>query len=278
MDWIQINVDRRAPPAAEPTVGAHAPAVRLYQYAVLLAVPILFLLLFPTPLMPLGLGGVVLLFSLRWLAFGSPVPETRINLPLLVFFAAVVFGLLRAPDLAITSLRAARLLAGAVTFFLVVDYADHPSRVWKVAAALVVLGIVTVVFAPFVTTSSTEKLFDVSFLLNERIPHLWDVSNPNMVGGTLAALIPLALALAFGEVRALRPLGIFALVPSLGMLLLLQARGAILAAVGGMTLFAVLMNRWFLAVVPILILLALVLNNSIVRLVPDQRRGVRRNS
>ncbi len=228
----------------------------------LFALPILFLLLFPTPFMPLGLGGVVFLGALRWFALGSPVPRTRINFAILILLASVLWGMLRAPTLTETTLTVARILAGVTTFFIVVDYVERPSRVWNVAGALVGLGLVTVFLAPFVTEAATEKFFNVSFLFNARVPRLWDTSNPNMVAGALAALLPLALALLFSEARALRALGVFALVPLIGMLLLLQSRGAVLAALVGIVVFATLYRRWLLTLVPILFLGLLFLNNA----------------
>lgn len=251
VNWIQINVDKRVALAGEtPDVTLEFTA-RLYRYAVLLSLPILFLLLFPTPFLPLGLGGVLILFVLRWRALSSPFPHTRVNIPLLLLYFTILFGMLHAPDLGTTVLTVARLLAGLLTFYLVIDYADHPGRAWNIATALVCLGVLIVLLAPAVTEPSTEKLLDVSFLFDSRLPHLWDVSNPNAVAGTLAALTPLALALLLSEVRVLRALGGFALLPLLGMMVLLQARGALLAVLAGIVLFATLYKRWFLVLAPL---------------------------
>lgn len=266
--WLLLSLDARVDEGdAAPQVSLR-PSARLYQYAIGFAFVIGFLLLFPTPFMPLGLGGVVFLMGLRGRALGSPVPHTRVNGVLLVLFASILWGMLRAPNVGETVLTVARLLAGVVTFFLIVDYTDHPARVWNVAAALVGLGVVTAFAAPFVTEPTTAKFLDVSWLFNSSFPHLWDVSNANMVGGTLAAVVPLALALLSSQTRALRAVGGFALVPLLGMQLLLQARGAILALVVGILVYASLYKRWFLAVAPILVLAVLLLNGLVPKLLP----------
>lgn len=232
----------------------------MYQYAVVIALVILLLLLFPTPLLPLGLGGVLFLLGLRWRAMASPVPRTRVNGVLVVLFASILWGMLRAPAVVETVLTVARLLAGLVTLTVIVDYCDHPRRVWNVAAALVLLGVLTAFVAPFVTEPTTVKFLNVSFLFNAQFPHLWDVSNANMVAGTLATLTPLALALLLGETRFLQGVGGFALVPLLGMQVLLQARGAMLSLVVGIVVFASLYKRWFLALIPLALLLLLLLN------------------
>lgn len=265
MSWLLIPLDTRVGEGGAAQVSLR-PNAGLYQYAVVFALVLVALLLFPTPFMPLGLGGVVVLAALRWLTLGSPVPVTRVNPVLLVLALTMVWGMFRAPNLVVTVLPVARLLAGFVTLFVVVDYADRPSRLWNVAAALVGLGIVTAFAAPFVTEPTTEKFLDVSWLFNRFFPHLWDVSNANAVGGTLAALVPLAISLCWAETRTLRALGGFALAPLVGMEILLQARGAIVALVVGLVAYVSLYKRWLLAVSPLFILALLFANNLASRL------------
>src|SRR5258706_15706837 len=115
VNWLQLNLDRRAASDGQPPTLTRT-AARVYQYAVLLVLPILYLLLFPTPFLPLGLGGVVFLFALRWRARAAPIPRTRINPALLVLFCTVLVGMLRASNLHDATLVVARLVAGAVTF------------------------------------------------------------------------------------------------------------------------------------------------------------------
>ena len=98
-------------------------------------------------------------------------------------------------------------------------------------------------FAPFLTSSSGDKLFDVSFLFRPGLSGL-EESNPNMIAGALAALLPLSLALILGEAKRLRIVGAVALAPMLIMLLLLQARGAWFAAFAGVLLYFSLYRRY----------------------------------
>jgi O-antigen ligase len=134
---------------------------------------------------------------------------------------------------------------------VVVDYAESPGRVWNVASALVLFGLGVAFVTPFITQPAQEKLFDASFWFNENLPHWYDLSNPNMVAGTLAVLVPLALALALGDARGLRFIGSIALLPMLIMLVLLQGRGGIAALLAGITVFAVLYRRRLLILVSV---------------------------
>lgn len=225
-----------------------------YRYAILIALPVIAVLLFASsPRVLLGLFCVPLLFGLRWLALSSPFPVTRANPMVLVFALALLWGMLRAPALGETLVTVARLLAGLTALYLVVDYAERPSRLWNVAAALVLAGILIAFAAPLVTEPPADKFFDVTLLFRADRVRL-DTSNPNVVAGALVLLLPLALALLTQQGRPFQILGLIALPPMLGMLALLQARSAWVAAGTGIILFASLSRRWVLALVPVAVL------------------------
>lgn len=236
-------------PAGKREVTRVPLAERVYRNVVFLALPMLALLLFPSSLLPLGLLCVPLLFILRWRALASPFPHTRVNFVLLVFMLALLWGVLRAPDLSETTLTIARLLAGLVTLFVVVDYADHPGRLWNVAAALVAAGVVTAVAAPFISQVPNPKLFVASFLFHPLNSSTFTLSNPNYVAGGLAVIVPLALALILQEQRILRRVGAVGIAPIVVMLVLLQARAALIAEGLGIVLFAALYRVWLLVAV-----------------------------
>jgi O-antigen ligase len=175
----------------------------------------------------------------------------------LVFALALLWGMLRAAVLADTLVTVARLSAGLTALYLVVDYAERPSRLWNVAAALLLAGIF-IAFASPLVKEPTQDMFNASFLFRADRVRV-DASNPDVVAGVLVLLIPLALALLTHAVKRFQILGALALPPFLIMLALLQAHNAWVAAGSSILLFASLSKRWILALVPTLVLALILL-------------------
>lgn len=262
---LQVNVSARREPQAHRASTTRAAiqhgARFLYRNVVVILFCALACLLFFSPLLLIGFLLVPTIFFTRWFALGSPFPHTRVNVVVLVFLSAVLWSILRAADLHGTVLTTAHLLGGVAILYVIADYADHPGRLWNVAAALAASGVVIAFGAPFITEPSADKLFNFTFLFQpERFS--FEESNPNTVAGTLAALLPLAMALVLGAEKRLRVFGAVALAPLLLMLFLLQARGAWLAALGGMLLFLSLYKRILVGLLP-LALLGIVLFSSL---------------
>lgn len=254
---VQINLTARAPHNLD--VGARAVhffvAARLYENSLLLVLVLLPLLHFPNPWMWLGLVGALVFFALRWLALGSPVPLTRINVLLLLFFSSVLWGMLRSPYLGDTVLSMARWTAGYVTLVFVLDYAERPGRLWNVAAALVLFGLAVAVLTPFITRPADFKYLDTALVFPRRALSFLQLSNANVIADTLAALVPLALALILSRERGVRIVGSVSIAPLLVIILLLQARGAWIAVTSGMLLFASLFRRWLFVLLPAFVLI-----------------------
>lgn len=232
--------------------------------------------LYASPLLVVGLALVPTIFIVRWLALSRPFPRARVNVLVLVLLLSVLWSMLRAPILYSTVLPVARILAGIATMYVVLDYAHRPSRLWNVALALVVAGAGIALAAPFLTQTSPDKLVDASAFFRPGLANL-PQSNPNMIAGALAALVPLALALVFGQsedrpeedmpptdsaTQTRRLVGAVALLPILIMLFLLQARGAWIAALAGVLLYFGMYRRIILALFPLLILVVVVVNGS----------------
>ena len=254
---LQVNVSARretqTPRANPPRAALQNGARFLYRNVAFLLVCALACLFFYSPLLLIGLLFIPVIFFARWFALGSPFPHTRANVIVLVFLSAVLWSILRAADVHGTVLTTARLLGGVAVMFVIADYADHPGRLWNVAALLAASGVAIAFGAPFVTEPSPDKMFNFTFLFQpERFP--FEESNPNMVAGTLAALLPLATALVLGEEKRLRVFGAVAVAPMLLMLFLLQARGAWFAALGGILLFLSLYKRILIGLLPLAIL------------------------
>jgi hypothetical protein len=199
---LQINIPARALEQSDKQSNPRAALKRgagvLYQNIVIVLVPALICVLFASPLVVPGLVLIPFIFFVRWFALSSPFPRTRVNSIILVFLLAVLWSMWRAPDPASITLTVARILGGVALLYAIVDYADHPGRLWNVAGGLVGAGAVIAVFAPFVAATSADKLVDLSFLFRPVAVGL-EPSNPNMIAGALAAVLPLALALLLGK-------------------------------------------------------------------------------
>lgn len=159
------------------------------------------------------------------------------------------------------------------------------TRLWAVIAGLVMLGIAFALATPFTTIgasmlqcSNWEQSFALPILDTrmlfcsdaQTIPRLGESSNPNNVAGGLEAAVPLALALIASGKVGWRMMGVLALPPLLGMLWLIQSRGAFLAVLMGLVVYATLYRRWFLPLIPLILLGALALNAYLGAPVPTQ--------
>src|SRR5437868_3380045 len=88
---LQINILGRHPADAMPHTTRAAlqrSARRVYRNILPLFLPVIFCVLFNTPLVYVGLAVVPLVFVVRWFALGSPVPLTRANPIVLVLEGA----------------------------------------------------------------------------------------------------------------------------------------------------------------------------------------------
>jgi len=227
-----------------------------------LALPIACLLLFPSPWMWLGFLGAPVIWGCRWIARGAPFPASVVNLPLTILLAMVAFGfaITPAPDLAIAT--AGQVIAGVTIFFVLTDYLDSSKHLWNIASALVLFGVALALVAPFTVSWSANKLFGLPAFYEAWWPHLAEETNPNILAGALAPIVPIALALIAQGERRQRMLGAIALAPILLILLLLQSRGAVFGLAMGLIVWLALYNRWVLPFVPFGILAILAINNA----------------
>lgn len=208
--------------------------------------PALVLLWFPSPWMWLGFIATLVLGGSRWIGRGTPLPSTRANLPLLVFLMLVVcsFAVTPAPDLAV--ITAGQVIAGVTVFFILCDFTPPMKRALFVAVVLVLLGIAFAIVAPFTVNWTPSKLFGLPEFYAKWWLRLPETTNPNILAGALAPIVPVALALVRQNERRWRVLGAIALAPIVLILALLQSRGAFLGLAAGIVVWLALYNRWWL--------------------------------
>lgn len=226
----------------------------------LLVIPIVLLLVFPSPWMWAGLLLALLPIGCRSLATGQPLPTTRANLPLLVLLIMTLVGFLLSPARDLAVITVAQLVAGVTLFSVLSSHLQSSEDLWGPAKVLAVLGTVLALGAPMVVMWSGEKLFEFPQFYELPWPRLGIVTNSNIMAGAIAVTVPFALVLIMQPIQGWRALGTIALCADIAMLILLQSRGALVGTALGLALQAVLFRRWFLPLLPAILLGLLVVD------------------
>lgn len=219
----------------------------------------LFLLL-PPPFLTVGVFLVLLVYVSRRLAFGHWIPETPVNVFLLVLLAmaGIGFGISTARDLAIFTI--APVLAGVTLFFYLADKTITPRDFLFITRGLALIGLAIALATPFKTEPvSTPLLGSLVFTIYALVPRLANPANSNDVAGGLAILAPFALAMILQN-RWWRVLGGVAFAAMGFAILLLDSRGALFALGLGVSIWATLYRRWMLPLIPLGLIALLALN------------------
>jgi putative inorganic carbon (HCO3(-)) transporter len=216
---------------------------------VLLTVPLLFAEWVPAVLVALALLGLPVLWLFSRLACGAFVPATPLDLPWLAVLFASLGSLLTTtvPELALP--QVCKILIALALYYGVVNTLGSERRLaWTGIALLVAaLAIACVGVAGLGAGGSTlaSPSGGLGLRLSSLITPFWNRSgfNPNIVGGTLAVMLPLTLAYAWGS-RGWRRLPLIAaLLAEGGALALTHSRGAILGFGAGVACVAVARDR-----------------------------------
>lgn len=260
---VSVQLANVQAPLKAQSVGLSSPiraAKFVNSYAALFIIPVTVLLVGPQQWELAGYVGALGLLVTRWIALGTPLPQTRLNLALLVLLAmtALSFRISPAPELALPA--ASKILAGVVLFFVLVDQVHSRADLWRVASALVLLGLVFAYATPFTVSWMSAKIFSGSSFYERARTLLMDPINPNTMSGALVPIVPVALTLLFAQARWMRILGGIALPPLVVMLVLLQSRGALMAlAFGLIVLITLARPRVLPLVLGLLIVVGIVL-------------------
>ncbi len=236
--------------AASPARRTPLPARLLPPLLVALATP---LLLFPRGDWPyLGLGLLAAAWALEALVARRLLPRTPLALPAAAILLAALVGLYPSPDRALSLPRLCGLVAGVAVYFATAHAVTTRRRFW-LGCGLLVAAVVPVATLGLVGTQWSLK-FPLLAPLYERIPRLISqvqatsgattYFNPNELGGTLAFLLPLPLALLLGgRLRPLPWLAVaFAFVVGLAVFVLAASRTAYAAL--ALTTLGLLIWRW----------------------------------
>lgn len=233
----------------------------IHDQAHWLVIPVALLLLFPSAWMSVGFAACLALYGCRWIATGSPVPVSQANPAILTLLGMTAIGFVHstAPDLAIVT--AGQVVASVTVFFVVLERIQTREDLWRLAAVVVVIGLLIALATPFTVRWPSDKLFALPALLFQEWPKFDKVSNSNILGGALALSVPLAVSLVMQDRRALRILGAISLFPLLMVLVLLQSRGAWFGLALGLCAWAALYRRWLLPLIPLGLIAAFGINS-----------------
>ncbi|MBI2953550.1 MAG: O-antigen ligase family protein [Chloroflexi bacterium] len=171
-------------------------------FLVVLAVP---LLLFPRGFLPwVGLGLLTLGWLLRGLATDRWLIRTPLDLPILILFLMTLASLYPSVDLSLSMPKFYGILLGFAVYYAACGAVTSRRRFWF-GVGLLVAGLVAVLLVGLVGTSWMTTKFPLLKPAYTIVPRLIQGAessvgpitgfNPNELGGALAFLLPLPLAL-----------------------------------------------------------------------------------
>ncbi len=182
-------------------------------------------------LLPLPVGLAAVFWLTRLIFEGRLVIHTPADLPigLLALMIPVTLWATALPE--ITWPQVLRLLSGFALFYAITNWADNPARLRWLAAGLAAAGLGLAAFAPFSVNWSVGKLpIFPTWIYAHFSVRVADAVHPNVLGGFLALLIPLCLAVLLFNWRNLhwgeRLLHSLSSLVMFTFLLLTQSRGA----------------------------------------------------
>ncbi|MBI3914799.1 MAG: O-antigen ligase family protein [Chloroflexi bacterium] len=243
----RASVPRNAPRGYSKWVG---------EFGWLLDVVIALLLLFPSRWMALGFFLVPLAWLARWRVASRGAARTVFNLPILLILLMTLVSLWASADLSASMIPLGQIIAGVNAFYSIVARVQTESDLYWLGAGLILLGVMLALVAPFGVEWSKNKIFALPGIYDRFHRLLPAVINGNVLAGALVPILVLGSSLLIhaplarlkASRRALARCALAAgLLAILGILLLTQSRGGIVAAVLGLLVLAIIKTRWILA-------------------------------
>jgi putative inorganic carbon (HCO3(-)) transporter len=212
-----------------------------------------------------ALVAIPFLWLVRWLGHGSPTRATPLDWPVLVLLLMVLVGLWAAADVTRSLPEVYRILLGVALFYALINTLVD-SRNLQLAVVLLLLATAGLGAVALLGTQWGGGKFALPLVgsLYERLPTLvrpfWNPSgfNPNIVGGSLAVLLPIAVTSLFGAPNwTVRVLGAAAALCGGLALLLSQSRGGLVGFALALLAMGVAYTRKFALVVVLLAFIGL---------------------
>lgn len=143
-----------------------------------------------------------------------------------------------------------RMLGGVALYFAVVHWAQTSMRIKYLVAITGIAALGLCFLSLFAASWVSYKLFFVPIFVYDYLPKIIsDPIHPNVLAGSLIAIIPLGLAIPLFNFRKSSPIERWMypviLIITVGVLLLTQSRSAILALLLAILIVLILRSKWF---------------------------------
>ncbi len=202
-----------------------------------------------TSLLPASVFIALVFWPLRWLATGRISLRTPLDWPVLVLGVMLFISAWATAIPDVTSIQVWRVFSGIVLFYAVVNWVDSVRKLKLLLLGIAAAGLVLAGIAPFSVAWSVGKLPFIPAAVYDRFVILFvDFIHPNVLGGSLALLLPLMIAwllFDFSQMSWLSRIGAGLAILAAGSVLILSAaRGAWLGLAGAVLMLIVLRWRW----------------------------------
>jgi len=235
------------------------------QYEIFVVAAIVVGLIFSVHLPPAVLALLLLLvpaiWLCRWLAERRVVAITPLNFPVLLMLVMVLPALYATADMELSLLGVYRIVAGLAIFYALISYARSWERLEGLVLIALAVGGALAIAGLLDTRFSANKVLPLSrfyrFLPKTSLPIMAAAgANANIVGGTLAMLAPIGLAMLVfpGVPRRLKILAWPSTALMLLTVLLSQSRGAWMGLAASVLVVALLRDRRALVAIPLSLL------------------------
>ncbi|MSQ15794.1 MAG: O-antigen ligase family protein [Dehalococcoidia bacterium] len=219
-------------------------------------------LLFPRSLLTaLATVLVLIAWGARWTATGRFSAPTNMNFPAILLLAATVMALYPSVDLGLSSSKVWGILLGVAAFFAIVNSARSLPSFWRIMWALFGGGIAVSLLALVGTDWKGGALVYLP-VVYDKLPTLvrgvpgsgirgaTDLFNAREVGGTMAMLLPVGVAMALAADRGMGRVAATAGTLSMALIMLLtQSPSAVLGAfIGSVLVFGAWYGRLRLSI------------------------------
>ncbi len=220
-------------------------------------------LLFPNRWTAIAFLLIPLTWLARWVSTGRFTVRTSLDLPIAILGVMAVVGYAISVDPAMSRAKFwGIVLQIALTYGMANSLRDERGLVRMVGlflAATMVVALVSLVGTDWgsVRLLDVPRIYDaIPTLIRDvpgsGLPGYGSLFHPREIGGTMAMVLPVPVALAaFGRDRRLRWLSLAALILAGPMLLLAQSGQALFGFLLGLLFIAVWWSPWFLLAVPL---------------------------
>jgi putative inorganic carbon (HCO3(-)) transporter len=219
-------------------------AVEIYPVGLCVALSV-----FLPRLLPLAVVVALSFWILRWIVHGRPTVRTAADPAMLVLLLLVPVTLWATAFPEMTRPQVWRLLSGIGFMYAVVNWADQRSRLQLLTYGFMVAGLLLAIVSPISVSWQGATIPFLPISLAELFPRITPFAiNANIMAGQIVLLLPFPLGLLLLSSQRMHwPLLLLAdasVLTMVGVLVVAQSRGALLALLAIIALVFILRWRW----------------------------------